>query len=424
VSLTSSVLVWLAWIAAVALFCRIVFWPRPIRSGWLGVLGRAGYQLTVVVTVLLAVGLMLNDQYGWYANWGDLGSVFAADARGDVVAAGAAASLAAGDAAGSNQTTGTAHQAVPLSTVSDLTALGLSARVGPAAGQVRSYPIPGTVSGVTSTVSVWFPPQYTDPAFGAHRFPVLEAFHGIPGSPRQLFDNMSLGKDVAQQTAAGNLAPSVIVMPSYAPHQLDTECVDGGAGHLQMEQWITADVTAWVERHLRVANDRTSWATFGLSAGAWCASMLAMLHPDIYSAAISLGGYYQPTFEAPYIPFTPNSTQWQRYDLLKLARTEPPRMALWVQTSKADAISYGTARQLLATAKPPLSVTADVLPNAGHRLSVWIHLIPETLRWLGATAPGFRPTQTIHLPSGAAPQHSLALPHVGLLPIKVSTPGP
>jgi enterochelin esterase-like enzyme len=203
---------------------------------------------------------------------------------------------------------------------------------------------------------------------------------------------------VAQQAAAGHLAPAVVVMPFYTPGQIDTECVDGGAGQPQVEQWLTRDVTGWVEHHLRVGNSRTSWATFGLSAGAWCASMLAMLHPDLYSAAISLGGYYQPDFARTYIPFKPGSPQWDHYDLLRVAHDHPPTVALWVQTSKADAVSYGTTRQLLATAKPPTSITADVLPNAGHRLSVWTALIPQTLQWLGRTAPGFTPAPVLRLP--------------------------
>ena len=272
-----------------------------------------------------------------------------------------------------------------------LSSLGLNSGTGPATGQLRQYVVNGPISRVSSSVTVWFPPQYTEPSMAGHRFPVLEAFHGAPGTPRQLWYNMRLGELTARQTADGSLAPSVIVMPYYTPAELDTECVDGGAGQPQIEQWLTRDVTNWVEHHLRVSTDRSSWATFGLSAGAWCANMLAMLHPDLFSAAISLGGYYQPTFEPPYVPFTPGSAQWAHYDLLALARNHPPKVALWVQTSAADPVSYGTTRQLLSIARPPTSVTADVLPNAGHRLSVWDALIPQTLQWLGRTAPGFKP---------------------------------
>jgi len=400
VGLTDGFLTFVVWAGALAFFAWLVVRSRACGPGWVRMLRRAGYHLALVLVTLLATGLSLNDQYGWYANWGDLETIFSGTAAGNVVAAGAEANQAAdGPASGD---TGSGHTTVPLTDVPGLAELGLTDKTGPAAGQIRDYTVSGPISGVAGTVTVWFPEQYTDPKWAGHRFPVIEAFHGVPGSTRQLWYNMSLGKIVAAQTAAGKLAPSVIVMPSYAPHQLDTECVDGATGQPQMEKWITRDVTNWAEHHLRVLDNRSSWATFGLSAGAWCASMVAMLHPDIYSAAISLGGYYQPTFEAPYIPFKPNSPQWRHYDLLAVAHNHPPKIALWLQTSKADTVSYGTTQRLLADAKPPLSVTADVLPNAGHRVSVWVALIPQTLQWLGITAPGFHAAAAPHLPG----QHS------------------
>jgi enterochelin esterase-like enzyme len=406
VSLTDGFLAVAVWAIAVVLFIWLVARPRATASGWSGLLRRTGYQLAVIVTVLLAVGVSLNDQYGWYANWGDLGSAFGNADPGNVVAAGAAAAQAAAADAGGSAVD---HQSVPLGALPSLSSLGLTDKPGPSAGQVRDYRIVGPVSRLTSTIAVWFPPQYTDPSMTEHRFPVLEAFHGTPGTPRQIWYNMSLGGRVAQQTAVGNIAPSVIVMPFYTPGQLDTECVDGGAGQPQIEQWLTRDVTSWVEHHLRVRTDRSSWATFGLSAGAWCASMLAMLHPDLYSAAISLGGYYQPDFSPSYVPFRPGTPQWNHYDLIRLAHDHPPTVALWVQTSRADTVSYGTTRQFLDAAKPPTSVTADVLSNAGHRLGVWTALIPRTLQWLGHTSPGFRPAPVLRLPGWSETRPTTAL---------------
>jgi enterochelin esterase-like enzyme len=383
-SLTGPVLAWLLWIAAIGLFGWItVSWPRSAGPGMGAVLRRMGYQLALIVTVVLAVAVSLNDDYGWYANWADLGSIFAADAPGNVISAGDAAQQAAADVPG--------RQTETLTTLPPQSTLGLIDKPGPL-GQLRTYAVPGVVSGVSSTITVWFPTQYTDPAFSKHRFPVIEAFHGVPGTPKQLWDNMALGTRISQQTAQGHLAPSVVVMPAYAPHQVDTECVNGNAGQPQMETWITRDVTSWVEHHLRVQNARSSWAAFGFSAGAWCASMLAMLHPDLYSAAISLGGYYQPSFESAYFPFRSGSPQWDRYNMLKLVHDAPPKLALWVQTSKADPVSWATTQQLLADARAPMSVTADVQLNVGHRISVWLPLVATAMRWLGATAPGFEPT--------------------------------
>jgi enterochelin esterase-like enzyme len=221
---------------------------------------------------------------------------------------------------------------------------------------------------------------------------VIEAFHGVPGSPAQYIGtSLHLASTLAQQVAAGHLSDAVIVMPNYTPRQVDTECVNGTNTQPRMEDWLTKDVPEWVDSHVRVDPDRSSWATLGFSAGGWCAAMATMLHPETYAAAIVLQGYFQPTFEPPYRPFTTDSPQGQHYDLAKLAHQDPPRVAIWLLTSKADPVSYGTTEALLSDAKPPLSVTAVVLANGGHRLSVFLPFVPTALDWLGSNVPGFAP---------------------------------
>jgi len=387
-SLTGPLFSWTLWIVAAALFGWVIYdWPRSASNSFLIILRRIGYQFAVILTVLIATVVSLNSEYSWYSNWEDLGSLFGAAAPGNVVAAGAPAT----DATGGTVVVGPSKAGttvVPLPKILAQANLGLAPNPG-AAGQYKNYLVVGPVSGVTQNVTVWFPPSYTEPKMANHRYPVMVAFFGVPGAVSQLTVNMALGKQLATAMTAGTIADSIILMPNFAPHNIDTECLDGGKGYLQMETFITKDVTDWAQRNLRVGADRGSWATFGFSAGAWCASMLTMLHPDIYSAAISLGGYFQPTFTAPYLPFAQGSPQWDHYDLLQLAHDKPPMVALWVQTSKADPISYGTAVQLLNLARPPMSVTADVLPNAGHRFSIWVGLVPQTLKWLGSTASGF-----------------------------------
>ena len=389
--LTGSLFGWTVWVAAIALFAWVIIdWPRSARPGVWSVLRRIGYQLGVLVLVLIAVGAGLNREYGWYANWADLGTIFSSSAAaGQEVAAGAPASDAAGALTPGTDPGRTATSA--LSTLPTLPELGLKSGRGPAGGQVHDYSVDGKASGHRGDVSIWFPASYTDPKMADHRYPVLMAFHGVPGAPGQIYGSMHLGTLLAAQVSAGKIADSIIVMPNWSPKNVDTECVDGGKGHIQMETYLTQDVTSWAESHLRVYSDRSSWATLGLSAGAWCASVLTMLHPERYAAAVSLGGYFQPEFEAPYVPFSPDSPQGKHYNLLTLAHNHPPKIALWVQTSPADTLSWGSASDLLKTARPPMSVTADVLPNAGHRMSVWVALIPQTLQWLGRTAPGFHP---------------------------------
>ena len=391
--LTSSVFVWVLALIAVGVFVwTVIAWPGG--AGWWAVARRVGMQLAVVVLVVAALAAGVNRQYDFYSNWADLAaSLGGRPPAVEVAQAGAAPSAAAAghlgvggsDPAGGSVVAG-------LGTVDSAASLGLKADPG-ANGQYRTFQVPGPISGHSGPVSVWFPAGYSSAAQASHRFPVIEAFHGVPGSPMQFSGTeIHLGATLSGEVAAGHLRDAIIVMPNYTPGKVDTECVNGTDGRPRMEDWVTEDVPAWVDSHIRVDRDRGSWVTLGFSAGGWCAGMAALLHPETFAAAIILQGYFQPTFERPYIPFTANSPEGQHYDLAHLARHEPPRVALWLLTSKADPISYGTTKALLSQAKPPLSVTAVVLTNGGHRTSVWLPFVPKTFQWLGSNIPGFAPT--------------------------------
>jgi len=133
-------------------------------------------------------------------------------------------------------------------------------------------------------------------------------------------------------------------------------------------------------------------AAIGLSAGGWCAAMVAMLHPAQYAAAIVMSGYFRPEFGPFYEAFPPGSPLAARYDLVALAKRAPPPVALWLVTSHTDSVSYRSSAALLKVARPPLAVSATVFQNAGHRVSLWQGLLPGSLTWLGANVPGFKAT--------------------------------
>jgi len=133
----------------------------------------------------------------------------------------------------------------------------------------------------------------------------------------------------------------------------------------------------WVTHTFRVRTDRAPWAVIGLSAGGWCA---AMVHPAQYSAAIVLGGYFRPEFGPYYRPYSSTSPLASRYDLVALSKRRPPLVAIWLQTSHVDRVSYSSSAALLKAAKPPLAVDATVLEHAGHRISLWKGLLPGASR--------------------------------------------
>jgi enterochelin esterase-like enzyme len=356
----------------------VVMWPRLSGPGPAKIAARVGMLLVVNVLVLLTAASQLNAKYLFFANWTDLRGALTGTVTRTTLDRGGSAADAARSRVG-----GSVPPRVPR--------LQPPTHARVSSSGVLAYRVAGQASGITSTVVVELPRGYTNRANATVRYPVLETFPGYPASPYQWDKTMNLGNAIAGEVAAGHLRQAIIVSPQVEiPPGVDTECVNGRPGYPQLETWLTVDVPDWVRHNFRVSPSRGSWATIGLSTGGWCAAMATMLHPAQYAAAVVMGGYFRPEVNPFYEPYPPSSPLVARYDLVARAKRRPPPVAIWLETSHADPVSYGSSAALLEAARPPLAVHAVVLQNAGHRTSLWQALLPGSLAWLGANLPGFR----------------------------------
>lgn len=377
-SLTGTVFLTLVVLVTLASFALVVWlWPRLSGHTPGKIAGRVGMLVVVNLLVLLTAATQLNAYYLFFADWTDLQGAMTGKVTATPLNRGTTAATAM-----ARKVRGTAARAAP-----HLSALPKGVR----GSGIATFTVKGPVSGVTGSVVVRLPPGYDKPSNKSVRYPVIETFSGYPGSPLGWIRTMNIGGIMSQQVAAGHMRQAIVVSPNLEiPPGVDTECVNGASGYPQLETWLTRDVPDWVARTFRVRTDRQSWATAGLSAGGWCAAMATMLHPAQYGAAIVLGGYFYPDFSPFYEPYPPNSPLNKRYNLVTLARHAPPPVAMWLETSHMDPLSYRSTSVFLHSLKPPLAVHAVVLQHAGHRIGVWEALLPSALRWLGASLAGFR----------------------------------
>lgn len=368
-------------VALAGLVALVLFWPRLAPNRVLTVAARIGGVVGLNVLVVFLAGVLLNAQFLFYASWGDLANSFGGTPAQTTVSRGTAASAAA--AASVRSTTGRSITVEPPAR--------LPALPGGANGPNRlTFTVHGRASGITSTVIVSLPPGYRQ-APSTSRYPVLETFQGYPGQPGQWLDVLHLDRAVAQAVAQKQMQSALIVSPNTEiPGGRDAECVNGPAGDPQIETWLTTDVPNWIVQHFRVRTQRISWTAVGLSEGGWCAAMATLKHPGTYSAAIVMAGYFEAWFGPYYRPFEPKTPVAQQYNLIRLEHKTPPPVAIWLETSHADRDSYPSSAVFLRSVRAPTAVSATVLQNAGHRMSVWIDLLPQSLRWLGSAVPGFR----------------------------------
>ncbi|WP_353647519.1 alpha/beta hydrolase-fold protein [Nakamurella sp. A5-74] len=369
-SLTGSTFpILLGGLGALLLVTLVLGFPR-VGKPWLAMLLRGINAILLNAVVLLLAFALLNDEYAFYASWDDLfGTPTVAESAHGGADAQAAAEVA---------TTGGA-----------LTGVKAAISLPPLqASRVQSFIITGATSGFTGQILVYVPPHY-DPA-AATRYPVIEVLHGFPASPATALVNLRVGDYVDTAVSKHKLAQPILVIPQIDnPNSVDDECINIPGGP-QVETWLGVDVPRWTAQHFRTRTDRGSWATLGYSYGGWCSAVLGMRHSSTFVASIILLGYFRPDFSKDYDPIPARSPYLRQYDLVQVAAHRPPPVALWILTSKQDALSYPSTSALLSSARPPLSVTADVLQVGGHRREVITPAIPRSLAWLGRDLPGFR----------------------------------
>jgi enterochelin esterase-like enzyme len=92
---------------------------------------------------------------------------------------------------------------------------------------------------------------------------------------------------------SGGMPAAIVVFidESGAP-MMPTECVDSYNKQQWLETFISKTVVDYVDLNYRTIPDPKARAVMGLSEGGFCATMLALRHPDIFSVDIAFSGYY------------------------------------------------------------------------------------------------------------------------------------
>jgi hypothetical protein len=160
-----------------------------------------------------------------------------------------------------------------------------------AKGRVIRVRLDGARSGVSRGALVYLPAAYFQKSQVGRRFPVLELFHGFPGSPGNWTRQLHLAQVLDAEIAAGRIPAVIAVVPTDDDGGLDSECVNAVQGE-QDETYLAVDVPADIRRDFRALDTPRGWATLGYSTGGFCAVNIALHHPDRYAAAASLSGYY------------------------------------------------------------------------------------------------------------------------------------
>lgn len=250
---------------------------------------------------------------------------------------------------------------------------------------VKQADLKGRLSGVDGEVLVWTPPQYDDPAHKDRTFPVVELLAGYPGASSTWFGTMEVIKHLEPLMKSGQVTPFILVSPRVTLRgKSDTGCADI-PGTVNADTWLSRDVPQMIVDNFRADTTPDRWALAGYSAGAHCATRLALAHPNRYRAAISMSGYNDPAGEPSSLTAKDPKLRETSNPLYLLTHAPtPPNVALYETGKKGDGLEDATALQ--QAAKSPTTVT-PVETTGPHGTSTWNPLVVPAFRWLTGIIP-------------------------------------
>ncbi|MCU1455239.1 MAG: esterase [Acidimicrobiales bacterium] len=275
--------------------------------------------------------------------------------------------------------------------------------------------IPGPLSGITRSAYVYLPPQYFDPAWAQHRFPVLYLIHGSPGTAIDWIRGGRVDRTADQLLARHRINPLIVVMPdANGGYMRDLQCQNVPRGP-QDQTYLSSDVVRWADTHLRTVADRWHRAIGGLSTGGYCGVNLAFRHQDVFSAAVSHSGSGEPDHSR----FTANifggraDLAWANTPVRYLPQLPiRPGMAVYLDSGMSDSWSLSRSTRLNAVLRARgVPTTFHRMLHEGHSFASFARDTNFSLLWLSqwfaqrsaptvtdvvARPPDARPAPAIH----------------------------
>jgi len=245
--------------------------------------------------------------------------------------------------------------------------------------------LPGKRSGYSRRALLYLPPQYGEARYAHYKFPVVELFHGTPGTPLAWNNVLQINRLADTLIARHIIGPMILVMPSInGPGHDYQDCVNGPS--VNDETYLTLDVRDDLEAHYRVSNDPFEWGMSGYSSGGYCAANLALRHPGSYGAAALIEPYLRAT-DGPAARVLNHSQMLEAANspLYLAERLKPgsgPIPAFWVAAGSGQKTWYQTATVFTAALNRFEQVPFIKLDNARDTGNAWQAALPDALAWL------------------------------------------
>ncbi|GGQ49702.1 alpha/beta hydrolase [Couchioplanes azureus] len=376
----SDIVITSGWVIALVIALTVAaavatakFWDR----GRFRTLHRAFGLLVVQLLVLLSIGAVINRGANFYVTLGELFGQGKEDSY--------AASL---------------PQQAPTLSADGAGQDGLARWIAdhpPRPGQGTLIPamLAGPRTGYRLPAQIYLPPGYaTTPA--TRKFPVVLFLAGYPGTHYSWSKSVGVPAALDRAIGAKHLAPVIAVLAEQDPVRgRDSECVDSAHG-IRADTYLSSDVPDVVGRHFRAASGRGNWSVVGYSTGGFCAANLALRHPDKFSAAGVLSGYFRPIVDRSTGDLYKGDLDLRRANdpriLIGQRRPAPTHLFLFAGTGDREALEDLKAFAPLVHAPDTVKVVDD--RPGGHNFATWNAVLPDLFQWLNRTLGSAGPQDT------------------------------
>jgi S-formylglutathione hydrolase FrmB len=237
--------------------------------------------------------------------------------------------------------------------------------------------------------SVYLPPAFFTDA--RDKLPVMLMLAGTPGAPDQwVTSGAAIAVADAYASAHHGTAPVLLFVDANGSLTGDTECVDGPQG--RAETYLTVDVPAFVANTLHIPHDPARWGIIGFSEGGTCAVILTLVHPQVFSYFIDIGGDAEPSLgDTKYTLsalFGGSTAARDAHDpMLLLAAHRYTGVTAWFVAGSDDAGSRSASHALAAAMRGAGGSVRDLAATGGHTwkfsADTLRQLLPELCQELG-----------------------------------------
>ncbi|MEP6816381.1 MAG: alpha/beta hydrolase-fold protein [Marmoricola sp.] len=391
-SLTGTPLLWVLGVLTIGLpVLTILLWSRMSAHRPSAIVGRVTLLVASQLVGVMLIGAAVNDYAYLYGSWGELWS----SATQPFQTRYPVTPLVPGNGQG-------AFPAAGVSRIRSVGPYGQPSRWAHT-GRLESMRLDGATSQLGESAFVYLPPQYFQAAYRHTRFPGVEVFSGYPSTNRMLVQRLAFQRSMLREINRHRVAPMVLVMlRPIVTFPRDTECTNVPSGP-QAETFYAQDIPAAVAARYRVAP--TGWGAVGVSTGGYCATKIAMSYPSLFTAAVSLSGYYHALQDYTTGDLwggsrtlrNLNSPEW------RLRHQPAPPVSLLLTSSKDEGgpLGYQDTLRFLRLVRRPLQVGTIISAHGTHTFTTWQPEIPRSLRWLSARLYAHLPgSTTSSLPNG------------------------